>query len=258
MAIVWNGDEWVTDSAMTLETEVKPNPNFGVVRNRAFDLAYESISNNLVVAWGKWGWGDFNYAVRRSGTGQWFPENQHVDGVISGDSHFVDLSPDPESDHIAGGFYDLGDGQERLGLAMWNGEDWQDTGEPDNQIRDVNDDATGDLAGGVGWIASEGIAVAIYPDNQQGTLDWARWDQSGGWSVRSDIVIANKGYTESVQLEMTPDGNRLLVLLTDHNLRLYGATYDGNGWQLSNLGGPITTSISSITTVPFSLAVRSK
>ena len=103
-----------------------------------------------------------------------------------------------------------------------------------------------------------GVAVAIYPDNQQGTLDWARWDQTNGWLVQTDVAFLTKGFTESVQIETTPEGDRLLVVVSDHNLRLFASTYDGTSWQLSNLGAPLTTTVSSAVTVPFSLAVRSR
>jgi hypothetical protein len=108
----------------------------------------------------------------------------------------------------------------------------------------------------VGWVASTGVAVAIYSDDQEGTLDWARWIDGGGWAVQTDETIATKGYTESVWLEPTPGGNTLLVVLSDHNLRLFAATYDGNIWTLSNLGAPLTTSVASAVSAPFSLDAR--
>ncbi len=255
VTLIWDGSAWLTDSTITLDTDLKWNAGTGVVSNRAFDLAYESISGDLVVAWGSRNQGDFSYAVRKPVTGQWFPLGEHVPNVISGDSHFIDLTALPTGDHIAGGFYDLGDGTERLGLGIWDGEHWQDTGELDSQMLDVNDTATGDFPGAVGWLTASGTGVAIYPDNQAGTMDWVRWDDESGWTPRTDIAFPTKGLTESVQLEATANGDQLLVVISDNNLRLFATVYDGT-WQLSNLGAPLATSIASVQTVPFSLAAR--
>jgi hypothetical protein len=257
VALIWDGSGWVIDSTITLETALKWNDATGVVSNRAFDLAYEAVSGGLVVAWGARNQRDFNYAIRKPVTGQWFPTNEHVANVINGDSHFIELRSLPTGDHIAGGFYDLGDGTERLGLGVWDGEQWQDTGELDSQMLDVNDTATGDFPGAVGWLTSTGTGVAIYPDNQAGTMDWVRWDDGSGWSPQTDIAFLTKGLTESVRLEATPDGEQILVVISDNNLRLFATVYDGT-WQLSNLGAPLTTSIASVQTVPFSLAARQR
>ena len=255
VALIWDGSAWVTEATRTLETELKWNGQTGVVSNRAFDLAYESIAGDLLVAWGRRNQGDFNYAIRKPVTGQWFPTSAHVPDVINGDCHFVDLTAYPGGNQIAGAFYDLGDGTERLGLGMWSGDAWQDTGELDSQTLDVNDTATGDFPGAVGWLAATATGVAIYPDNQPGTVDWVRWDDSDGWTIQTDVAFLAKGLTESVQLEATADGEQILVVVSDSNLRLFATVYDGT-WQLSNLGAPLTTSIASVQTVPFSLAGR--
>ncbi len=256
VALIWDGDQWVGESTRALTTELKHNPLTNQVSNRAFDLAYTTISSDLMVAWGTSGTSDFTYAVRRPVTGQWYPESEHVASVINGEAHFVDLSPDPGSNRIAGGFYDLGDGTERLGLGIWTGTEWTNTGELDSQMLDVNDTGTGDFPGAVDWISPGHVALATYPDNQLGSLDWARWSELSPWQIGNDITFATKGFTESMQIAASGDHGRLLVVCSDNNLRLFAATYDGTNWQLSNLGAPLTTSVASVTTVPFSLASR--
>jgi len=256
VAIVWTGTQWDVTSARTLETDLKHNPLIGLVYNRVYDLAYESLSGALMVAWGNNWVGDFYYAMREPGSGVWSPTAEYVPAILAGQVHFLDLAGDPTTDRIAGGFYDLGDGTERLGLATWDGDAWQDGGEYDSQTRDVNDSATGDAPGAVGWIGASGIAVAIYADDQEGTLDWARWSQLDGWVIQDDESFPTKGYTESVWLEPTPTGEQLVLVLSDDDLQLFAAVYDGVDWTLSNLGTALATSLVSDMSASFSIDAR--
>lgn len=75
-------------------------------------------------------------------------------------------------------------------------------------------------------------------------------------SLEPDIAFAGKGFTESIAIASAPGSDRLVVALSDANLRLYATTYNGVSWQLSNQGMPLTNVISSGTSVPFSIATR--
>jgi hypothetical protein len=162
---------------------------------------------------------------------------------------------EPGGDRIAGGFFDMGDGTERLGLSVWNGTAWVDSGQYDTQILNVNDTATGDFQGAVGWVGTSGVAVCVYADNQTGTLDWARWNGTN-WSIQSGVAIAGKGNTESVFIESFGGQDVLMLMLSDSNSDLYSATYDGTSWTVLNFGAALETTLSSIDTAPFGLAIE--
>ncbi len=256
VGIIWDGNEWMEETAKLLETELKRSAVTQDVANRAFAGAFESQRGNLVVAWGRDGWASAQTSRWSRATKTWLETPDYQSGIVNGTPHFVDLAAEPGSNRIAAAFYDLGDGIERLGLAMWDGDQWVDKGEADSQTRDVNDQAIGDMPGRVTWIGESHIAVCIYADDQEGTLDWVTWQTGRGWAVENDVTVPGKGYTESVAVGGGPTADRLVVLVSDQNLRLWATTYAAGQWQLSNDGQPLTTVISAADAVPFAIAER--
>ena len=169
--------------------------------------------------------------------------------------HFIDLAAEPGGDRIALVCCGLGDGVERMGLAIWNGNNWINRNEVDSQITNANDTAIGDFPAAVAWVGTSGTAICVYADDQPGTLDWAQWT-GGSWTVQSDFAMPGKGITESVELQTFASGNRVMLMLSDSNSDLYSLWTDGTSWNTTNGGLALTTSLSSITSVPFSLAIK--
>jgi hypothetical protein len=256
VALIWDGDHWLEKSAITIETELKRNNITGDVANRAFDLAFESMSGDLLVAWGQQNQDQLWYQHWDASEKEWVANALRETGFYTGHPHYIDLAADPLTDRVAAGLFDLGDGTERLGVGIWTGDTWTAKEELDNQTRDVNDSAIGDMPGAVAWLAQAGVAVVVYADNQTGTLDWARWEQSRGWILENDVAFAGKGFTESVQIQVVDDDQRMVVLLSDDSLRLFATTYDGSSWQLSNSGDPLTNVLSNDDSMPFFLSIR--
>ncbi len=198
----------------------------------------------------------FWYSTKPAGTNNWAPAAQVSQAPSSGVPHYMDLAAEPGGNRIACGAFDMGDGTERLGLATWTGFAWVNAGEYDSQTWNVNDTATGDFEGSVGWVGTTGVAVCVYSDNQTGTLDWARWTSGGGWSVQTDVAIAGSGFTESTELVAFPNADRLMLVLSDTNSDIYAATYDGFIWTLTNGGVALATNISTVDSMPFSLRFK--
>jgi hypothetical protein len=254
VVIVWDGAQWLTASAAALETNLKRNPSTNTISNRVFDLAYEETTGDLMAAWGRQSSTGFWYSTKATGGNTWAPAAQVSSAPANGVTHYLDLASEPAGQRIAAGAFDMGDGIERLGLATWSGSAWVDGGEYDSQTRDVNDSGTGDFAGAVGWIGPSGTAIAIYPDNQTGTIDWATWTSGGGWVVQADEPIPGKGFTESVHIEPFAGASKLMAILSDSNSDLYAATFDGIAWTITNSGSPLEDALSSLDSAPFGLA----
>ena len=64
VVIVWNGTQWLTATAVALETTLTTFTPTTVVENRCFDLAYESLSGDLMAAWGSSTLNGFTSAIR--------------------------------------------------------------------------------------------------------------------------------------------------------------------------------------------------
>ena len=251
VAIVWDGDQWLTVGASTLETALEPNGGSGEPENRSFDAAYEETTGDLMVAWGQASTDGFWWSLQADGSTSWSVAARVSAAPAAGRPHYVDLASEPGGERIAAGSFDLGDGAERLGLATWDGDSWVHAVELDSQIRNSNDTATGDFQGAVGWVGSTGQAICVYSDDQTGTIDWASWSGSVGWEQRGDITISGKGATDSVVLVQYEGRSLLLALLSDSDGNLYAASYDGVNWTVMESGSAIVTGISGSDSVPF-------
>ena len=252
VAIVWDGTQWLTNTATTLELDVKTNPISGFVHSRAFDGAYESLSGDFIATWGQEGGRSFLHSQRLDGDTTFSVPVLVVS--MPGLTHYCDLAAEPGTDRVAAGFYDLGDGTERLSLATWDGAAWQDIVEIDAQILDVNDMGQSDSPGELAWLGTTGQAVCIYPDNETETLDWASWTSAGGWVLGTDLAVPGKGTGETALLRSFPNQDRVLAVFSGSNGGLYSATFDGTTWTLTNAGAPLETDLSTIGAAPFSFA----
>lgn len=252
VALRWDGASWDAAGATVLETELKRNPVTKTVSNRVFDGAYES-SGALVVAWGRDGVSGMHWRRRPAG-GAW-TSTAKVDAPSSGTPHAVDLAAEPGGDRIAGGFFDLGDGTERLGLGTWDGKTkWDGAKEYDGQTRDVNDTATGDFPGAVAWRGASKQAIVVYADNDSGKIDYGTWTKDD-WVIEKDEPVAGKGLTESVELRSLAASDTLLLVVSDDTGKLHAATFDGKTWSAQP--APLSTQLApAATTVPFALELR--
>ena len=253
-ALLWDGSQWDVASARLLETDLKVNPNSGVVGNRCFDGAWETSSGDLLVAWGIDGGNQVRYAVRSAG-GSW--SGASTISVYAGKTEYVELAADPQagSDRVAAAFVDLGNGTERLGLGVWDGAGWVGLKEYDNAIHDVNDKGTGDLPAALAWVGTTGTAVCVYADTGS-NISWRSWSAgSSDWVGQSDAVVSSMGTMESAILRPLATRDEVLLVLSDDKSQLYVATGDGSSWTVAP-GGPRTKALARTDAVPFSLAVQ--
>jgi len=256
VVIVWDGDQWITAGAETLETSLSVNAASGEVENRVFDAAYEEATGDLLVAWGQHGTNGFWWRTQATGSTAWSVAARVAATPGGGPPHFLDLASEPGSERIAAGSFKLGSTSEQLGLATWSGSGWVHASELDAQIRDSNGAQTGDSPGAVAWLGTTGQAVCVYSDDAGGALDWASWSASVGWELRADVPVAGKDVTESVLLVRRGNRSLLLALLSDAAGELWAASYDGVDWTFTPAGAAVLSGISGADTVPFAAGVR--
>jgi protocatechuate 3,4-dioxygenase beta subunit len=256
IALIWDGAQWLTNTVAVLETAMKINASSGELSNRNFDLAYVEQSGQLMTAWSRESTTGFWYSTREAGSSSWSTASHVSNAPNGGIVHFVDLAAEPQGSRIAGAFFDMGDGTERLGLATWDGSSWLNPGEYDSQTRNVNDSAIGDFFGAVAWVGTSGKAICVYSDNNSGEIDWASWTSGAGWAIETDIPIAGKGFTESVLLHSYRGQDRILLLISDSANDLWSASYDGSSWTLENSGAALETDLSGIDSRPFSFSLK--
>ena len=250
VVLVWDGNLWDTATAARLEDKLKLNPVSRIVHNRAFDIAWETNSGDLVAAWGRDGAAGFLTATHTAG-GAWSGVTTIV--ALSGTPHFVDLATDPETDQVAGGFYDMGDGTERLAVGIWNGFSWIDSFEIDMQISDVNDEALGHSPGAVGWFGETDSAVVVYADDATGVFGYATWDPVFGWLLRPPATVAGLEQPQSFDMVAGPDGAALHAAVSDGAGQLFAVMFDGADWAVE---ATLAMDLAGSESTPFSMDVR--
>ncbi|HZN41879.1 MAG TPA: Ig-like domain-containing protein, partial [Planctomycetota bacterium] len=253
--VVWSGTAWVAATSAVLETNLKTNAVTTAVSNRVFDVAYEATTGDALVAWSRATTNGFWYSTKLAASTGWAAAAQQAAAPSNGVPHFVDLATEPGGSRIACCALSL-DGQERLGLATWDGSAWVNAGEYDAQIRDVNNGATGDFPAAVAWVGNSGTAVCVYADDTTDTLDWASWTPGTGWVVQTDGAIPGKGFTESIDLQSFANVQDVLLVFSDSNADLYALTFTGTGWALTITS--LEDSLSSIASRPFGFAVKAQ
>jgi hypothetical protein len=243
-AAVWNGSSWT--NPILLETGVVTAREF-----RAFDLAWESLSGELLVVWG------FSIFAERAriatldpAGGSWqvseVPSTEAIGAV-------VELASDPTSDRIVAAFGE-GNEDDDVAVSMWDGDAFTDTAEL--TLRGVFAQRSIE----VGWIGETGKAFAVWRDpGQAGTFMYARFNS--GWRVEGALLSGVIGSARQVEVKNVPGGDHAEVVVLDSNgaLMALQVTWNGAGsvWSVKNGGAPLGTGLDpDASTRPFSYDLR--
>lgn len=242
-AVVWDGasfDEAATET--TLETAL------AWVDSQAFDVAYETLSGDLLVAWGYAGSGEkLRYATKAAGATTWTVQTL---GGAKAEGWLVRLAADPGSDRITMAVSEGTQGDDVAG-AIWTGATWSDVTEVDGKASSSDTDLV------VAWAGSPGVAILIYRDKDgPGRLDWARWVSGAGWSLQPDVTLSGVGESAFGAAVRAAGTNDVVLGLSDTSGYLFGLRYDGVNWTFTQGGAALTPALSSTTTRAFDLWAR--
>jgi parallel beta-helix repeat protein len=226
-AALWDGAQWTR--ALLLATQVNSLRDF-----RAFDAAWESLSGDLLVAWGYSQFAEeTRFATLTRATNTW-TTGQFVSTDALG--KYLALSSDPDSDRIVAVFGE-GASDDDVGVSVWSGTSWSHTAEmtltglPNSRAMEV------------GWLGSSGLAFVLYRDQAQtGAFQWARLN-SGGWRRQSEVFLPGVGRMVQAEAKRIPGTERVLVTLLDEAGSVWAVEHDGNDWVLANGGLPLATGL---------------
>jgi hypothetical protein len=268
----WDGSAnvWKTEPSAALSTSLAVDTGvWGTVGTWAFDIAFESLSGELLIAFGNEAVNDLQYATRGAGpNGAWssvstvtgFPE-EPVD---------VELSSDPHSNRIAYANNSPDSGND-LELAVWSGSAWpttNDTTAPcstaDNICgteTSVDTTGNGTSNNSVEWLATStatSFAVATYDDSNGAGIDWFVYAKgSDTWgSAQTDCTTdcSNQPAANDDKLHRNRnnpfDSSEMLWIGVDVNNDLFAKKLklNDNGtftWSSADGGVALTNNISS-------------
>jgi hypothetical protein len=251
VVIVWDGTQWLPSTAHVLSTDLWTSDVGGVIRNRAFDIAYEGVTGGLIAAWSRSTSGSIWYSRKGPGSSS-YSTHAKIPSVPNYQPNFIDLGAEPGTSRVAVCGMDIESSSqaERLALATWNGTAWVNGGAYDSAAANLANTSDGDFPCSVGWVGATGVAVCVYADSSTNTLDWANWVSGTGWVVQTDVAVAGKDYTDSVRIAYNALGH-LTALVSDATGKLWAMRYDGTSWTVTNGGASLETGLSSVASVPF-------
>ena len=241
LASLWDGLGWSAPRRLATDT-------VSLAGWRPFDLAFESLSGDLLVMWG------FNvfseearWATLERSSGQWL-SGQHP-STEANCAHVV-LASDPGSDRIAVVMGE-GDFDNDVAVSAWNGSEWNHTAE----LTLAGPKASRLLE--LTWIGKTGIACAVFRRQEHtGSFNVACL-LPGGWRIQPDVVLPGLGRAAKVCLRSLSDQDQLLGAVLDESGRLFGLRYDGQSFSLLNDGNPLATGFDPAAPGrPFDVAVR--
>ena len=245
VAVIWDGDSWDEAGTGTLLDSTIATTTL----SQAFDLAYETLSGDLLVTWGHTNLiEEVRYAVKPAGSDTFTNADVNSAEAIGA---IVRLAADPGSDQIACALSEGSLDDDTVGM-IWNGSAFVHIAEFDlTAAADCKDVA-------VSWVGSSGVAVFVYKDaDGGGTLDWARYTVTG-WQVQADQALPGIGDLEFIQGQSFPVQDKAMFVMSDDTASLFALTYNGATWTITNGGAALETDLSDLGTSsqPFHFALK--
>ncbi len=240
-ATVWTGATWSTPTLLE-ESTVHARGW------RPFDVAWESLSGDLLVSWGfnvfieETRWASFERAQ-----GAWrFGQHPSAD-AIGADVH---LAPDPVSDRIAAVMGEA-DFDDDVIVSLWNGGEWIETAEltlvgaPASHALDAT------------WIGTTGQALVTYKNlGSPGSFNYAILRPTG-WRIQPEARLPGVGRAERIVLDPLQDQGEILGLVLDGSGKLFTVRYAQGAFFLMNGGQPLASELEpSLPGRSFDLAAR--
>ena len=268
----WNGASNVLglEPGVALSTGVDTLSAATSLTTWSFDLEFESLSGELLIAWGNAAETDITYVTRGAGAGGTWGSVSFAT-AFGEQSDDLEMSADPNSNQILLVHTGANSGAD-IEAAIWTGISFPstiDTGIPcaANVICgiDGNVDTTGIGTSGNagGWLTDSGNtrAIVTYDDRNAAGIGWAVWNPTAGWTLQPDCNAAcnsqptggSNGDDKLHRIRMNPLNNAELMFIgVDRASDLYAKKLVLSGttltWSSTEPSGiALETLMSSIT-----------
>ncbi len=265
-AMTWTGAGWTyNEPAAALEASLDV---IGAGRDlERFDIEYETLSGEIVIAWGREVASGNNGAFFAKCTGgtpfcTW-SSPAAVHASLVDDATNLDLSADPGSDEIV--FASIGHSESDLQAAWWNGSSWAGA-TPDVDTSSVTPAAGYSLVK-TGWLRSATVkrSVIVYADASVTTTSINAISSESGTFVDGSIPdfvgAPTPGAFRWFDIQTDPrNTDRMLLTYSDANADLFSkrlimTTTPGFTWSNADGGSAaLETSLSQATAGAFSFA----
>ncbi len=255
-ATYWNGstNTWAAEAGGALSTSLAVVGTATALTTFSFDVALESTTGDMLVAWGNNGTQDIVYITRSVGSGGAWSSSVTNTAALEEPTD-LDLVSDPNSDYIA--YANISDNTTGADASTWNGTGWDAFSNFDTTTGTV---AAGTKNISVSWMRSgvQDRAVVVYEDAATSAgLDWVFYNKNTNtWSAtQTDFTTAPAPLTDiKSQRQITNPFNpaQAMLVAVDSGSDIFAKrlTFDGTNftWSSSEPSGTaLELTASSIT-----------
>jgi hypothetical protein len=222
-AMQWNGTSWEAEPSSALTTTLEYLTTGAAGDTQSFDVEYESLSGDVMVAYGiqagNNGTNGVRYATCANSAAPCTWTLNQTPPTFLDDATVVDLSANPLSDEIV--FASIGELGPDLQIGYWSGTTWTNTANADSPAGFVSGNSFFTVA--TGWLVNGGTArsVVTYRDGTDGPVSWFSGN-GAAFTMESDFagagIAAAAATQRNMAIAMDPNG-------TDH---LMWTAIDGN------------------------------
>ena len=258
---IWNGTTFTNEMTSVGETKIEAiNTGVSYPDVESFDLAYESVSGDLMIIWGtSLGANGTNGVRYRTCTGNiaactWSAVT--TPATFSDDATNLDLSANPNSDEMV--FSSIGNAGADLQIGYWSGTAWTNRA-------NVDTSSGAPLAGtklvANGWLTSGSTTryVVQYTDSTGNGVSWYVGLSTSAPVVQTDYTTATLiGYPKKwIEIQQNPiDKSQLMSVISDTNSDLFARRLTMNvgasfSWSEADGGSALQTNLSQATVKPF-------
>ncbi len=258
-AMVWDGSAWVNEPLTALTTTleiVTAAPD-----SESFDLEYESLSGDIMVAWGiSTGTNGtngvrYNTCVGGTATCTW-TSAAITPPTFLDDATNVDISANPNSDQIV--FASIGNAGSDLQVGYWSGTAWTNRANVDTSCYQPS---AGTKLVSTAWLISGATTRSIVLYNDSGATNIGYYiGNDGVFTAGADFVVSPifASPQRYYQVEMNPlSKSQLMFCLSDNAndlscKRLVMSATPAFTW--TNAAGLLTATLSQAINSPFSFS----
>jgi Tfp pilus assembly protein PilV len=261
-AKIWDGSAWGNEPPTPTDNNTERITTLQEHDVENMDAEYESLSGDLMIAYanenGANGLNGVRYRTCTGGTATctWTPVT--TPPTFLDDATSLDLSPNPNTDEMV--FASVGHAGGDLQIGYWSGTGWINTANVDTSSA-IPDSETKVVS--TGWLTKGATtySVVVYADLNSPNVNW--YTGLGGVFTRRPDFVATpaiatpRGYMD---VQSNPFDQTQLMFLTSDNAKKFYAkrlTLTGTStltWSNADQGASLVTSLSKITSSPFSFA----
>ena len=259
-AMTWSGTAWGNEPAAATETSLEVVTLAQDVDD--FDVEYESVSGDVLVAWansaGANGTNGVRYRICTGGTAACTWNAVTTPPTFSDDATNLDLSAAPTSDEMI--LASIGNAGSDLQIGYWSGSAWTNTANADTS---AGTPVAGSRLVTTGWLVSGATkrSVVIYNDSNSTKVDWYVGNGST-FTVQTDFnstppLNGTQRWFDSDVYPATTDQLMFALSMSPAHIyakRLVMTSTPAFTWTNADEGAALGTSLVQLISAPFSFA----